>query len=223
MRRNFRRSRKFWHCDKDELATRLSIGSATPLSPFLSLSFVFLGYLCSCLLQHYLPVVVAVLVVLVLAAASGHLFPHAISLPRTAPFSLFAVATPNTRSPFRNLCTHKLKARRVQEKWVKTRKAAHTKKSTKEKQQRNGKLGCIARIAAVAISTECSTIVEKQPVKMPSSSSRLGLSAHCVEVLVGSAKYTVKASCGPSLMGPSVDPGLQCRARSAAIKVKYAR
>lgn len=39
MRRNFRRSRKFWHCDKDELATRLSIGSATPLSPFLSSSF----------------------------------------------------------------------------------------------------------------------------------------------------------------------------------------
>lgn len=136
MRRNFRRSRKFWHCDKDELATRLSIGSATPLSLsplFLSVSFVFLGYLCSCLLQHYLPVVVAVLVVLVLAAASGHLFPHAISLPRTAPFSLFAVATPNTRSPFRNLCTHKLKARRVQEKWVKTRKAAHTKKNQQKK------------------------------------------------------------------------------------------
>lgn len=40
MRRNFRRSRKFWHCDKDELATRLSIGSATPLPPtFLSFSF----------------------------------------------------------------------------------------------------------------------------------------------------------------------------------------
>lgn len=58
---------------------------------------------------------------------------------------------------------------------------------------------------------------------MPSSSSRLGLSAHCVEVLVGSSKSTVKASCGPSLMGLSVDPGLQWVVRSAAIKVKYAR
>lgn len=56
----------------------------------------------------------------------GHLFPHAIHYP---PFLLglplhfylffcvffffctfFAVGVPNTRSPFRNLCTHKLKA-----------------------------------------------------------------------------------------------------------------
>lgn len=67
----------------------------------------------------------------VLAAASGHLFPHAISLPRTAPFSLFAVATPNTRSPFRNLCTHKLKARREGE--MGKNKKSSTQKINKRK------------------------------------------------------------------------------------------
>lgn len=48
---------------------------------------------------------------------------------------------------------------------------------------------------------------EKQPVKMPSSSSRLGLSALC-----RSPRWLWQIRCQsqlwPSLMGPSVDPGL---------------
>lgn len=163
MRRNFRRSRKFWHCDKDELATRLSIGTALPLffsfTPFLFSPFVFLGYLCSCLLQHYLPVVVAVLVVLVrVRVAVGYSLPPVGTCFRT-PFLcrgqrhfLSLLSRLQTWEVHFEIYVHTNWKRAEKEKWVKTRKAAH-KKSTKEKQQRNGKLGCIfTRIAAVAIS-----------------------------------------------------------------------
>lgn len=137
MRRNFRRSRKFWHCDKDELATRLSIGSATPLSPFLSLSlglFCFSGLFmqlpfatlsaCGCCCSRC-PCTRCRQWALV---SARHFF-----AADSAIFSLCCRDSKHEKSISKFMYTQIESAQRVQEKWVKTRKAAHTKKINKRK------------------------------------------------------------------------------------------